>query len=170
MMKVTLVALIVVLAGFLGFRHWQAGQEAASEAGLRERVNDYWEAVVLNNVHARYEMEASQHEGQLDPFDYYLKTMSGKTRIVAYQIDTIEIQGDAAIAKLDVEKTFPALGAQSYPGKVTNHWIRLDGQWYHDAGKNQSAPSPAEPPAGALPVPPAPEGQQEPAAPSLNPL
>ena len=98
----------------------------AGEA-LEERVQSYWTARSINDLHTLYNLEsAAQPGGWLTP-DQYQRIGGLPVRDVEV-VDT-KIDGDQAKVTLQGRVAVGSLGW--VPQQITQQWIRIDDAWYH---------------------------------------
>jgi len=127
---------IVLMAG--GGWQWREYQEKQLRSELEQKVSRYWDAVISNDQLTIYGMEAGKKSGELSPDAFYDRQMAKSVEIVGYSVEEIDIQGEYAKAKIDVLKTFAALRGVSYKGGVSDAWILIDNEWFHDTPLGKS--------------------------------
>lgn len=111
---------------------WTKIAETRSREQLLQRVNEYWEAMRLNDLHTVYRLEAAAAEGKLRPDEAYRGNPDG-IRILHHENEVVEINGNFATVKVNTKITFPELDGKEITGGVTNEsWVRIKGDWYHD--------------------------------------
>lgn len=126
-----LIALVVCLAGF------SAAVSAAptapvtqaehDKAQLLERVERYWRARELNDIHTAFELEAAAWpRGWLTPM--LAARMGLSIRDVSFEL--LEYSEDAAVFRLEGRVEVGAMGF--VPQTSQDRWIRIDGEWFHD--------------------------------------
>jgi hypothetical protein len=123
-----LVPLILLLVSAGLFYVKQEGRN--NEAALRERANQYWEAVRTNDQHTRYRMMAAYAEGRLQP-DELKPQMSPNMKLLGFKVGKITLEEDGT-AQVEVEPEFTLPDFQGKGFKMTRKeiWSYIGGDWY----------------------------------------
>ena len=124
---------LLALTGLLAF--WLAGcagQPAKTpEQALAERAHAYWDAGKLRDAATIYRLESGSLDGKLTP-DMVRIPASGAASLLSYEFKRIQIHDKEAEIEVDAQILLPALH-KPYTDRRTDHWILIDGQWYHRA-------------------------------------
>lgn len=97
---------------------------------LRARVNEYWEAVKVNDQHTRYRMMTAYAEGKLQP-DEIRPQMSPQMKVLTYQIGEIRMDDDGtAEVVVDVTLTLPNFGGKGFHRQSREAWTYVGNDWY----------------------------------------
>ncbi|MDG4549495.1 MAG: hypothetical protein P9F19_14665 [Candidatus Contendobacter sp.] len=102
---------------------------AATVAGesLEQRVQRYWTARSINDVHTVYGLEsAAQPGGWLTPDKYQ---QLGGLPVREVKIVETKIEGDNATVTLQGQVAVGTLGWM--PQTLTEDWVLIEGEWYH---------------------------------------
>jgi hypothetical protein len=115
---------------FLGTMIMVGNLHATALESLEERVTEYWQARISNDLVAMYELEEASIGGQTG-LQSYIKGSGG----IAYnsaEIKALEWQGDdQAAVQLVVEYKVLTLPGDWFSTVVNDTWIMIDGTWYH---------------------------------------
>lgn len=98
---------------------------------LEQRVQRYWLARSINDLPTIYNLEsAAQPGGWLTP-DQYPQISGLSVRDV--RIVETKVEGERALVKLEGKVEVGTLGWMPQP--LTEEWILMDGEWYHQTPK-----------------------------------
>ena len=103
-------------------------------APLAERVTAFWEARLQGDEVSAYQYESYAHTGTMT-VTQYIQARSPALKYMAYSIDTIQEQENAAQVTVNVEYQLSVPGMVDLPlaMAIQEHWVRLDdSQWYRD--------------------------------------
>jgi hypothetical protein len=110
---------------------------AATLESLEERVHQYWEARIANDLVAMYDLEADSVQGQ-GGLQAYIKG-SGNIAYNSAELENLELLDDeTAVAQLAVQYRILALPGDWMSTTVHDTWILIDGKWYHFGRKPTS--------------------------------
>ena len=124
----SLIAITIVL-GWAGVASC-AEATNSDEQALRERATTYWTARVARDpsVLEFYPPEELRPEGTIVP-------ERGPIRFTSFVIDSVEIDGDGAWLRVQVESEFDGRTRFPIPERVRNRtvserWVKFDGLWF----------------------------------------
>ncbi len=137
-------------------------EKKTDEELLMERAKTYWEAARIFDLPTMFHLESSSLDGRLIAADM-TKVLASETRLQKYELRNPRIDGDTATIDADLTLVLTTTGGKGWdqPAKP-DHWVRINGQWYHGMPKPKQEPPPAAQPA----PPPAPAGADAPSAPA----
>jgi hypothetical protein len=116
--KRALMALVMTLAVL-------SGVVVAGES-LEERVQRYWTARSINDLHTLYSLEsAARPGGWLTPDQY--KQLGGLPVREVKVVET-KVEGDKATVTLQGQVAVGTLGWM--PQTLTEEWVLIEGEWY----------------------------------------
>ncbi len=121
------VAILGVLALWLGGCAVQPAK--TPEQALAERARTYWDAAKVRDLSTLYRLEADALEGKLTP-DAFSQRMSSPSQLISYEFKQIQIHGKEAEIEVATKFAIPKLH-QPFTDTTKDHWILIDGQWYH---------------------------------------
>lgn len=122
------VALVLAVAGFL-FLKVADGKRNDPEA-VRARVNQYWEAVRINDQVARYQLMTGYAEGTLQP-DGMRPQMSAQLKVLGYKVGKITLEEDGmAQVEVELEMTLPNFQGKGFTKKRRDTWSYVGDNWY----------------------------------------
>jgi hypothetical protein len=102
------------------------GATVAGES-LEQRVQRYWTARSINDVHTVYGLEsAARPGGWLTPDKYQ---QLGGLPVRDIKIVKTQVEGDKAMVMLQGEVAVGTLGWM--PQTLTENWVLIEGEWYH---------------------------------------
>lgn len=94
---------------------------------LEERVQRYWTARSINDLHTLYSLEsAARPGGWLTPDKY--KQLGGLP-VREIKVMETKIEGDKAKVTLQGQVAVGTLGWM--PQTLTEEWVLIEGEWYH---------------------------------------
>jgi len=102
---------------------------AATIAGesLEQRVQRYWTARSINDVHTVYSLEsAARPGGWLTPDKYQ---QLGGLPVREIKVVETKVEGDKATVTLQGQVAVGTLGWM--PQTLTEEWVLIEGEWYH---------------------------------------
>jgi|GEM_PF-2647269 len=113
--------------------------EKTPEQALVERAHTYWDAAKLRDMSTVYHMESGALDGKLTADA--LQSQVSKASLLSYEFKHIQIHDKDAEIEVDAKHYLPPMHK---PITIigTDHWMLIDGQWYHRTGTPQSKPSP----------------------------
>ncbi|MFM2007553.1 MAG: hypothetical protein RLZZ09_3208 [Pseudomonadota bacterium] len=118
--------LLLVAAGLIFVK--QEGRH--NEAALNERVNQYWEAVKINDQHTRYRMMTAYVEGNLRP-DQLKPQMSPNMKLLRFKVGKITMEEDGtAEVEIEPEFTLPDFQGKGFKMPRKEVWSYIGGDWY----------------------------------------
>ncbi|MFM2006597.1 MAG: hypothetical protein RLZZ09_2252 [Pseudomonadota bacterium] len=127
-LMVLLGVALVLIAAVVGWL--MLGENRNNPEALRERVNEYWQAVKINDQHTRYRMMTAYAEGKLQP-DELRPQMSPQMSVLAYQVGDIRIEQDGtADVTVDVTLTLPNFGGKGFHRQSREIWTYFGDNWY----------------------------------------
>lgn len=127
-LMVLLGVALVLIAAVVGWL--MLGENRNNPEALRERVNEYWQAVKINDQHTRYRMMTAYAEGKLQP-DELRPQMSPQMSVLAYQVGDIRIEQDGtADVTVDVTLTLPNFGGKGFHRQSREIWAYFGDNWY----------------------------------------
>lgn len=108
------------------------------EALLKKRVDAYWEALRINDIHTVYYMEWGTVEKRITP--YAMRTLLSSTyRVVDYKVKEVNASGDKGEATIEIKLTRPDLDGKSFLGpNQREHWTFINDNWYHGGPAEKS--------------------------------
>lgn len=136
MKKILLIGGMILLAG-LGYLANQVinGKRHDPEA-LRERVNQYWEAVRTNDQLTRYHLMTAYAEGHLQP-DELQAQLSPQLQVLRYKVGEISMESDGtAEVAVDLELTLPKFQGKGFPRQSREPWAFVGDNWYRGLRKD----------------------------------
>lgn len=102
-----------------------------SEEALLQRVNEYWEAIKVNDLYTAYHLEAETASGNLLPHEVEVRREWGM-QIVDFTLGDVTMYGDNAEIKVNTTMTMAEFEGRTFPGGVmTDTWVFMKGKWYH---------------------------------------
>jgi len=117
--KRALMALIVALA--------VPGAATIAGESLEQRVQRYWTARSINDVHTVYSLEsAARPGGWLTPDKYQ---QLGGLPVREIKVVETKVEGDKATVTLQGQVAVGTLGWM--PQTLTEEWVLIEGEWYH---------------------------------------
>ena len=125
--RLLLLAILGVLALWLGGCAVQPAK--TPEQSLAERARTYWDAAKVHDLATLYRLEADALEGKLKPDDMPQRMSSG-SQMISYEFKQIQIHGKEAEIEVTAKFALPQLH-QPFTNTTKDHWILIDGQWYH---------------------------------------
>lgn len=94
---------------------------------LEERVQRYWTARSINDLHTLYSLEsAARPGGWLTPDKY--KQLGGLP-VREIKVMETKVEGDKAKVTLQGQVAVGTLGWM--PQTLTEEWVLIEGEWYH---------------------------------------
>lgn len=99
---------------------------------LRERVERYWEARQSRDVRTLYELESASRPGGWLKLEHAMALQGLPVRKV--KIDEVRIEGEKGITRVSGEAMIGTIGWTQQT--ITDPWVLLDGQWYHETPRN----------------------------------
>ena len=99
---------------------------------LRERVERYWEARQSRDVKTLYELESAARPGGWLKLEHAMGLQGLPVRKV--KVDDMRIEGDKGITRISAEVMIGTIGWTKQT--VTDPWVLLEGQWYHETSRN----------------------------------
>ena len=124
-----LVGVLVVLIGALLALKLADGKRKDPEA-VRARVNQYWEAVRINDLTARYQLLTGYAEGTLQP-DQLPPQLSAQLKILSYRVGKITLEEDGlADVEVELEMTLPNFQGKGFMKKRRETWSYVGDNWY----------------------------------------
>ncbi len=124
---VSIAALVWSACASQGVR--QAGQNP--EQRLLERVRQYWDARIRDDIVAQYQFE--------EPWVRERVTLTaftrgkGATRILEYEIKGVKVTDASAVAKLHLKYRILVSQLAHLPPRemdLDQEWVLIDGEWY----------------------------------------
>ena len=104
-----------------------AGNPAKTpEQALSERAHAYWEAGKLRDFATVYRLESDALDGKLRPD----QAQPPQSRLLSYEFKHIQIHDKEAEIEVAEKFSLPQLH-QPFTSFTVDHWILIDGQWYH---------------------------------------
>ncbi len=130
-MKKTLLVLLPVVLLLLAVGLFYFKQEGRrNETALRERANQYWEAVRTNDQHTRYRMMAAYVEGRMQP-DELRPQMSPNMKLLGFKVGKITMEDDGtAEVEIEPEFTLPNFQGKGFKMARKEIWSYIGGDWY----------------------------------------
>lgn len=117
--KRALMALIVALA--------MPGAATIAGESLEQRVQRYWTARSINDVHTVYSLEsAARPGGWLTPDKYQ---QLGGLPVREIKVVETKIESNKATVTLQGQVAVGTLGWM--PQTLTEDWVLIEGEWYH---------------------------------------
>jgi len=143
-MIVRITAILIVIAFSAVAAMTGCGQqaEAPSKERLLERANAYWSAGEARDLNTVYELEAGSLTGALQP-DVLRRSLQ-RARLVGYELGNVEIDGQYAVIEVTTDYNVTGLRSK-YTMKRRDHWVFMEGDWYHGKAENSPFLNPAEP-------------------------
>lgn len=102
--------------------------EKTPEQALVGRAQAYWEAGKLRDFATVYRLESDALDGKLRP-DQAQRT-APQSRLLSYEFKHIQIHDKEAEIEVVGKFSLPQLH-QPFTSITVDHWILIDGQWYH---------------------------------------
>jgi hypothetical protein len=122
-------AVVVLVAAAIGWL-MLGGENRNNPEALKGRVDQYWQAVKINDQHTRYRMMTAYAEGKLQP-DELRAQMSPQLSVLAYQIGEIRMEEDGtAQVVVDVTVTLPNFGGKGFHRQSREFWTYMGDDWY----------------------------------------
>ena len=94
---------------------------------LEQRVQRYWEARVANDLHTVYRLESGALPGGGLTPDQYRRL--GGLPVREVEVVETKVEGDQAKVKVKGQVGVGSLGWM--PQVLTQQWVLIDGEWYH---------------------------------------
>jgi hypothetical protein len=128
------VALVVALGSAGGS---SGAEESPDGKALRERVTQYWDYRVARDPKV-YTFYAPPEKG--GPTDFSEISDYGPVQYTAYEIQSIDIQGDRAFVRIRGHHVIVGEKVVQVPDRfrwvnLTREWIKVDGVWYQKPTK-----------------------------------
>jgi hypothetical protein len=98
------------------------------EQALSERAHAYWEAGKLRDYATVYSLESDALDGKLRPDE--TQRIVPQSSLLSYELKNIQIHDKEAEIEVDEKLSLPQLH-KPLTNSITDHWILIDGQWYH---------------------------------------
>ena len=115
---------------------------------LKKRVEAYWEALRINDVHTVYYMEMGTVEKRLTP-DVMRALLSPPYRLVDYKVKEVKASGDEGEAIIEIELTSSDLAGKSFSApSQKERWTFINDNWYHGGPAEKSDPKTSSAPQG----------------------
>lgn len=126
-------AVVVLVGAAIGWLMF-GGENRNNPEALRGRVDEYWQAVKINDQQTRYRMMTAYAEGKLQP-DELRPLMSPQMSVLAYQIGEIRMEEDGtAEVVVDVTLTLPNFGGKGFHRQSRELWTYVGNDWYRGLG------------------------------------
>lgn len=103
------------------------------KTALRPRVERYWSARQARDVKTVYEMESASRPGGGLKLENAMSLQGLPVRKV--KIGEIKIEGERGEVQVSADVLIGTLGWVPQT-TIQDHWILLEGQWYHETAKN----------------------------------
>ena len=105
--------------------------EKTPEQALVERAHAFWDAGKLRDMSTVYHMESGALDGTLTADA--LQSQMSKASLLSYEFKHIQIHDKDAEIKVDAKYNLPPIH-KPITIETTEHWVLIDGQWYHRTG------------------------------------
>lgn len=122
---------------------WLAGCAAAptaprdERAALLERARAYWQAVRDGDWVAAWPYEAISRDPNWS-LQSYLRRVGGIQFHAVQVLGVKQLEADRAIVEVDQKFDVPLARLRGMSATILDHWIRIDGLWYHDRERRAS--------------------------------
>jgi hypothetical protein len=105
----------------------EVANDDEAEAGLRERAQEYLEAVRLRDHATLYHMQSAYKRGELTPAK--ANRVIPNNELVDYSIDSVTVkEGEGSVA-VSVRYRVPPMEI-ALEDTLSIGWVLLDGEWY----------------------------------------
>ena len=133
--------LISIAAAFVGCAHLDRDQMASREE-LIQRVNEYWNAKIKEQVEVAYSIEHPEGRKKVPIYRYARSDLSlqqASARLLSFKILAVDLKGDQAKVSIQQETKITAPALRTVLKFVRDDkWFKIDGEWYHEFSDSRS--------------------------------
>lgn len=117
----------------------------SSPEPLETRVAKYWSARQERDAEKAYAFENPAIRGAKN--DYIVRMGGGPLVIHSFKVKAAKVDGDKASVELDVKYRHAAM-PRDVDGMISDHWLKVAGEWVHNPPQPMADAAAEPPPAG----------------------